>query len=299
MARTATQDRIGEGLWLFESGRPGPAVAISFGVHGDERPPIDAGLALAGELEKDARPLRRGRVLLVFGNPRAASEGTRWSKGGIDLNRCFHADVLARTPELHEEHRSREIVAALGRSQVEVLVDFHCTVEPGRRFLMHHPPVEEPEHRRIRELLSAEVLLSDPELHFGSVSLDEWMSTRSKVGICYETGWMNDPENTPERVLSEMKNLLRGLELLAGDARSYAEKQLLELDSLVRCDGEGFAWRAGVGENLQALAAGTKIGAYADGRQVVLERDATLIFPKKKPELVQRGKPLVYLARRR
>ena len=28
-------------------------------------------------------------------------------------------------------------------------------------------------------------------------------------------------------------------------------------------------------------------------------RDATLIFPKKKPELVQRGKPLVYLARRR
>ena len=156
MVRAASQDRIGEGLWLFESGRPGPAVAISFGVHGDERAPIDAGLVLAAELEKDARALRRGRVLLVFGNPRAAAEKTRWSKDGVDLNRCFHVDVLAREPALHEEHRSREIVAALARSEAEVLVDFHCTVEPGRRFLMHHPPVDEPGHRRIRELLYEE-----------------------------------------------------------------------------------------------------------------------------------------------
>jgi hypothetical protein len=164
---------------------------------------------------------------------------------------------------------------------------------------MHHPPVEDEAHRRIAALLSAEVLLSDPELCFGGVSLDEWMSTRSKVGICYETGWMNDPANTPERVLAEMKNLLSGTGLIGGNARSYAEKQLLELDSSITCSGQGFAWRAGVGENLQALPAGTRIGAYADGSAVVLEQDATLIFPKKRPELVQTGKPLVYLAKRR
>jgi hypothetical protein len=53
-----------------------------------------------------------------------------------------------------------------------------------------------------------------------------------------------------------------------------------------------------VGENLQEVAAGTVLGRYGDGREVVLEEDATLVFPKKKPELVQLGKPLVLLARR-
>jgi hypothetical protein len=52
-----------------------------------------------------------------------------------------------------------------------------------------------------------------------------------------------------------------------------------------------------VGENLQALPAGSLLGRYASGREVRLDQDATLIFPKKKPELVQVGKPLVYLGR--
>ena len=49
-------------------------------------------------------------------------------------------------------------------------------------------------------------------------------------------------------------------------------------------------------ENLQALDAGTLLGTYGDGREVRLTSDSVLIFPKKKPEMVQLGKPLVYLA---
>ena len=289
-------ESVSDKIWILDSGAPGPTVCISFGVHGNERSPVDAGLLLREALEDGTTRLRSGRLLLVHANPRATEEDQRWSADGVDLNRCFSAEVLAREPVLYEEHRAHEIVAALLRFEPTILVDFHCTVEPGRRFLMQHPPTADPAHRAVRDLLRAEVLLADPDLEFGGVSFDEWMSTRGKVGICYETGWKDDPENTPEFVLGEMLNVLRGLGLIEGDAEHYPEKELLQLSRVVRCEGDGFAWRDGIGENLQALPAGTVLGAYGDGSELALDQDATLVFPKKRPELVKQGAPLVYLA---
>ncbi len=286
-----------EGTWWVDSGRAGPVVCVSFGVHGDERAPIEAGLAW---VERRAPVLERGKLLFLCANPRAVRENRRWSEGGVDLNRCFHPSVLAREPVLYEERRAREIAETLERARVEILVDFHCTVEPGRRFLMQHPPLDHAASRRVSDLLAAETLLADPELRFGGVSLDEWMTTRGRVGLCYETGWLGDPANTPESVANEMANLWAGLGLTKSpEPRRFPAKELLELASVLLCEGAGFAWRAGIGENLQALRAGTELGAYAGGRSVFLERDAVLVFPKKKPELVAPGRPLVYLARAR
>jgi len=294
-----TLHTVGDGMRLAESGAPGPRIAIAFGTHGDERAPIDAGLELVARIERGALELAAGTLLLVHSNPLASAQDRRWSEGGVDLNRCFHASVLAREPALFEERRARAIAAALDDHAIEALVDFHCTVEPGRRFLMQHPPALDEAHRAVTRWLRADVLLADPRLWFGGVSLDELLSTRGRVGVCYETGWIRDPANTPESVLDEMTNLLAGTGLVAGDATAHDEKRRLELDAVVRCEGDGFRWEDGVGENLQELRAGTRLGAYADGTPVELESDATLIFPKKKPELVERKKPLVYLAARR
>ncbi len=293
-------ESLGEGFWFVDARRPGPGLCLSFGVHGDERSPVEAGLELVARWERKELALERGRLLLVLANPRAVQENRRWSEAGVDLNRCFHASVLAREPVLYEERRARDIAAMLERVGAEVLVDFHCTVEPGRRFLMQHPPVEHAEHRRVTTFLAAETLLADPTLRFGGVSLDEWMSTRGKVGICYETGWLKDPANTPESVRAEMENVCVGLGLLDGrPVRTFGNKEALELDAVLLCDGEGFVWRSGIGENLQSLRAGTVLGSYADGRSVTLEQASVLVFPKKKPELVALGKPLVYFARSR
>jgi hypothetical protein len=163
---------------------------------------------------------------------------------------------------------------------------------------MQRPPLTDRAHRAVQELLAAEVLLADPSLNVGGVSLDEHMSTRGRVGICYETGWLRDPANTPQSVRAEMENLLVGLGLLRGRARRHGEKTLLVLDAPLLCAAEGFRWQEGVGINLQELPAGTLLGRYGDGRELRLEREATLIFPKKRPELVQIGKPLVSLAHR-
>ena len=287
-----------EGAWRFEGAAEGPVVCISFGVHGNERAPITAGLSLVEGLSRGDVTLARGRLVLLLSNPRASAEDERWSSGGVDLNRCFHPTVLEREPELYEEGRAQEIAAFLDEEGVESLVDFHCTVEPGDRFMMHHAPVDDAPHLGVTRYLAGDVLLGDPKLYFGGVSLDERLSTRGRVGVCYETGWMSDPSNTPAAVRVEMDNLLAGLGLLAGpEPRAFDGKRTIQLYERLLCEGEGFRWSDGVGVNLQAIEAGTRLGIYDDGTPVVLEHAATLVFPKKKPELLERGRPMVYLAR--
>jgi len=271
-------------------------LAISFGVHGDERPPIDAGKRLLAMLESGELTLNSGQLLLIHGNPLATEQDRRCSQGGVDLNRCFHSSTLTRAPTLYEEARAIAIDAVLRDTEPQALVDFHCTVEPGDPFLMQHPAAGDAASREVTRLLSGRVVLADPDMNFGGVSLDEWMSTRGHVGICYETGWVRSPMCTPEFVLGEMLNLIAGLGFLgSSQPLIHDDKVLLQLDHVVRCESEGFHWSDGIGENLQALAAGTLLGTYPDGVEVTLPVDATLVFPKKRPDMVQLGAPLVYL----
>ncbi|MBK8976571.1 MAG: succinylglutamate desuccinylase/aspartoacylase family protein [Planctomycetes bacterium] len=289
---------VDEAMWLAESGRPGPVAAISFGVHGDERPPVDAGRRLVAMLQSRELRLTRGELLVVLGNPLAVEQGRRSSDGGVDLNRCFAASgPSAGDGVAYERRRAAAIVAALEQRRVEVLVDFHCTVEPGEPFLMQHPSADHAASRAVTRRLAARVLLTDPRLCFGGVSLDEWMSTRGRVGICYETGWLGSPDCTPQFVLGEMLAALAGLSMLDGCAPTPQDDQtLLELVGALTCRAVGFRWHDGLGTNLQALRAGTELGRYPDGVPEVLPHDATLVFPKRRPELVQTGQPLVYLA---
>ena len=273
-------------LHWIRSGLPGPTVCFSFGVHGDERAPIDAGYALASSLGSDE--LSAGSLLLLLGNPEAVAAGRRYLQ--VDLNRCFTAAALGRPARHPEERRAQQLAATL--REVDILFDFHCTVEPGERFVMHHP--DDARHCQLASLLDAQVSLSDPDLCFGGCSLDELLSTSGRVGICYETGWIGDPDNTPERIVDQMRNVLRGLGLLAGSARRTAQRRLV-LTQTLRCPAGGFSWADGIGHNLQSLPAGTLLGQGGSGA-LRLSAPATLIFPKKRPHVLQPGQPLVYLA---
>ncbi len=276
-------------IFWSRSGRPGPVVGIAAGVHGDERPPIAALQALAASLEQ--APVDRGAVLLMVGNPAAVALGQRWSER--DLNRCFHPARLASPPATAEDRRARELVAACAR--VDVLVDFHCTAEPGEPFAMHHPIDDA--HQAVTALLDVPVVVRDPRLCFGGVSLDEHLSTTQRVGVCCETGWIGAPDNTPDRILAQMRNVLRGLGVRTDAPPVRApDKRVLTLTEVLRCPARGFAWAPGVGHNLQRLPAGAALGRRGDGTPLLLSAPATLIFPKKRPALLQPGRPLVYLA---
>ncbi|MFT5683926.1 MAG: putative deacylase [Myxococcota bacterium] len=277
-------------LTWIHSTRPGPTVCISTGIHGNERAPVVAMQRLASALSADG--IAAGSLLLVLGNPEAWAQDRRYSRDGVDLNRCFTAEILGQSPGHYEERRAGVLAEAV--AAVDVLVDFHCTVEPGGRFAMHHP--DDVQHRDVAALLDAPVVLRDPKLLFGGCSFDEHVSTRGGVGICYETGWIGDPTCEPGRILDEMRSVLCGLGVLDGVPSRRADQRRLVLTGVLRCSPSGFAWADGVGENLQALPAGAMLGVCGDGSTLTLPDAATLVFPKKRPELLQPGAPLVYLA---
>ena len=275
--------------WI-RSGRPGPVVCISTGIHGNERAPVTAMHRLAQQLSSE--DIVAGSLLLVLGNPKALEQDRRQTLGGVDLNRCFTDAILRHPPRHHEHARAQELARAV--EGVDVLVDFHCTVEPGGRFIMHHPDDER--HQQVAALLDAPVVLSDPSLLFGGCSFDEHLSTQGRVGLCYETGWIGDPACDPGRILDEMRSLLRGLGMLSGEPVRVSGQRRLVLTDRLCCPESGFHWADGIGENLQSLSAGELLGHSRAGTPLLLSGAATLIFPKKHPELLRPGQPLVYLA---
>lgn len=245
---------------------------------------------LAQQLSSDG--IAAGSLLLVLGNPKALEQDRRHTLGGVDLNRCFTDSILRQPPQHHEQARAQELARAV--EAVDVLVDFHCTVEPGGRFIMHHP--DDDRHQQVAALLDAPVVLSDPALLFGGCSFDEHLSTRGRVGLCYETGWIGDPACEPERILAEMRSLLQGLGVLEGEPVCLYQQRRLVLTERICCPESGFDWADGIGENLQSLPSGALLGHSRAGTPLLLSGAATVIFPKKHPELLRPGQPLVYLA---
>ena len=292
--------RSDDGTFLVESEMPGPVVCIAYGVHGDERPPIDAGQLLQSMFDLGALALSEGKLLVLFANPLATAANKHWSQDGTDLNHCFHPGMLVSKSDRHEERRAREIVEILEREEVEILVDFHSTLEKDERLCVQHPGAADDRHLEITRLLTSKIVLSDPGLILGGASLDQHMSTTGRVGVYYQTGRQGDGSNTPVAIRNEMVNLLAGLGMIDGRAfRTFPKKRHLELTEMVECREQGFQWNRGVGKSLQTLDEGTLLGTYANGNVVILGEDSTLVFPEKAPDLVQVGKPLVFLAQER
>lgn len=119
-------------IWTFDSGQPGPHVAISAVVHGNE--PCGA-IALDWLLRREVRPVA-GRLSLAFINTRAAEafdpenpDATRWVDE--DFNRLWTPGHLddPDTPLTAEVERAREIRPWL--DSVDLLLDIHSMQHPS------------------------------------------------------------------------------------------------------------------------------------------------------------------------
>lgn len=123
-----------EGVWTFDSGRPGRHLMISALVHGNE---LCGAWALLGLLERGLRP-QRGRLTLAFCNLAAFDRFDPQHHDAArfvdeDLNRQWSADRLA-APSSQERRRG----AAL-RPFVEAadwLLDLHSMHEPSAPLLL-------------------------------------------------------------------------------------------------------------------------------------------------------------------
>ena len=162
----------------------GPQSVIMAGVHGHERAGIEA-----FELILPTLKIERGRVLFVYGNPRAIGENKRFTEA--DLNRMFVSDdeLSSKDKESYEYGRAQELKPIL--RQAEVLLDLHGTNNPNSEVFA----IGESNGREIVEQLLVEIFVTglDPIQPGGT---DYFMNMEGNVGICMECGYNKDIEST-------------------------------------------------------------------------------------------------------
>lgn len=179
---------------------PGPTVTILAGVHGNELPGIKAMLELLGNLPK----ITRGRLFLLFGNPRAIEANVRQTEQ--NLNRLFLDDLPANIQSSYEYQRAQMIKKYLNQS--DICLDLHASSTPGSPIFAI---TEEPAFELTSQLpVSSIVSNIDP---FEPGSTDGYMNNRGKWGICVECGYLADM-GAAELATETIWSLLRGLSMI-------------------------------------------------------------------------------------
>lgn len=123
-----------EGVWQFDSGRPGRHVLISALVHGNE---LCGAWALKDLLELGIRP-QAGRLTLMFANLQAFDrfdparhDASRFVEE--DLNRQWRPEALAQ-PDTIERRRVAELLPWV--EEADWLLDLHSMHDPGPPLLL-------------------------------------------------------------------------------------------------------------------------------------------------------------------
>ncbi len=149
---------VGQSACRFEArGRPGPALTILGGVHGNELVGIAvveklleamAELAKVKSRSRTEGAVMRGSLTLAIGNPAAVARKTRGSQDHADLNRCFGSEVVVDFDDNDDDdggaagsgiaddaERARARLLAPLLAASDILVDLHATNKPSPPFI--------------------------------------------------------------------------------------------------------------------------------------------------------------------
>jgi hypothetical protein len=137
--RDATRGNTGiDGVWRFDSGRPGPHAVIVSLIHGNE---FAGAVVLARWLRAGLRPAR-GVLTLVFGNLDAfarfdPSDPTLSRYVDEDLNRLWSPPILDGPRDSLELRRARELRPVV--EAADVLLDLHSMLWPSDPLILTAP----------------------------------------------------------------------------------------------------------------------------------------------------------------
>lgn len=127
-----------EGVWRFDSGRPGRQVLVTALVHGNE---LCGAWALLHALEAGIRP-RCGVLTLAFCNLAAfdrfdadAPDASRFVDE--DFNRVWGPGLAATPANTQERRRAKQLLPLV--EQADWLLDLHSMHEPGEPLLLTGP----------------------------------------------------------------------------------------------------------------------------------------------------------------
>jgi len=208
-------------LGRFSTGRPGPTVVVSAGLHGNEPAGVLAAQRVLGQLEKTRLPLR-GELLALAGNLAALEVGRRYLVQ--DLNRCW-IDAAVRVLEAQDEatddaeqREQRELLRTLrglGDRRI-VLLDLHTTSGDSPPFTLMSDTLR---NRRIAFALPIPVILGLEEEVDGT--LLEYMTEQGHTVAVVESGQHEDPRAADFHEAVIWCGLVAAGALDAGDVPDY------------------------------------------------------------------------------
>jgi len=284
-----------ENIFQIRGSLSAPSVMIIGGTHGNER----TGIAVVRQLQRDIASAKYtvigGTLTLVLGNPAAIKQNVR-AIDGRDLNRYFSSESLRNNDGNIEWNRATQIAELIRQS--DVVIDLHATNKPSVPFVASK---NDDAHRNVFRWFRPECVLVDPQYIFGGgvpVAIDEYADNQGKVGLCFETGWVEDESITPQ-VFESVVRYLVDVGILEGE-KSIApdiDAAVYKIAGLISRDDRVFTFADGRGKtSFEHIYANDVVGYHGD-EAVVAENDGVIIFPKL-PEHQFIGKPVCYLAKK-
>ncbi len=246
--------------------KPGPAVAVFAGVHGNER----AGQLALEALAETLSPIA-GTVFLVKANPPAIERNVRLVNA--NLNRLFSR--RATPPPTYEGARATELMDLLDRC--DALLDLHSYPETAAPDAAEPFAICEPDCRPLVAGFDVGTVVGGFAA-FEDGGSDGYMHGNGKIGVCVELGAIERTEkfvdlgiDTARRFLSHFGCLPPAPPLLPRPQRH------LRLTAFHKKTAPDFRL-ARPFRNLEPICAGEEIAAE-NGRRLVAERDGFIIFP--------------------
>ncbi len=272
-----------------------PSVMIIGGTHGNER----TGIAVVRQLQRDIASGKHavigGTLVLVLGNPAAIEQNVR-AIDGRDLNRYFSEQTLSNNDGSEEWNRATQIAELIRQS--DVVIDLHATNKPSVPFAASK---NDADHQNVFRWFQPECVLVDPKYIFGGgapVAIEEYADSQGKVGLCFETGWVEDESITPQ-VFDSVVQYLTDVGILDGEKipAPSIDAAIYEITGSVLKDSRAFTFVDGRGKSSFEHIYANDVVGYRGDEAVVAENDGVIIFPKL-PEHQALGKPVCYLAKK-
>ena len=253
--------------------KPGPVLALTAGVHGQEYTPVIALQRLRSSI--DPKTLSGAVIMVHVANmPSYLARTIYYSPAdGKNLNRVFPGRADGTLSERIADAITREVI-----DRATHVVDLHCgdgneSLRPYTYWITTGKPEVAESAKRMALAFGMDHIIVDrerPTDASASVYLSNTGVTRGKPALTIESGGMaQTDEESIARIERGVAGLLRHLQMRAGGPPPVAKPVLLERSEVVRSNFTGIFYSAVKKD--QNVAAGAVIGRVTDFHGKVLE----------------------------
>lgn len=258
---------------VINGAKPGPVLALTAGVHGQEYTPVLALQRLRASI--DPKTLTGAVIMVHVANmPSYLARTIYYSPAdGKNLNRVFPGRAAGTLSERIADVITREVI-----ERATHVVDLHCgdgneSLRPYSYWITTGKPEVAEAGRQMALAFGMDHIIVDRERPLdpkASVYLSNTGITRGKPALTIESGGMAQTDNESiARIERGVAGLLRHLKMRADGPAPVSKPIFLERSEVLRSTFTGIFYAAV--EKGQAVAAGTVLGRITDFHGKVLE----------------------------